>query len=248
MVGVGTTRTKSPHVLLDKVVQEEIDALRAKGELGDGYRVVHQCYVCCEAESRDLVNKLIAAGLTNREIIESCGGINARRKIAGDTRIIGGASLYTHRNEHFNVDKPAQAVLRRIIERRAAEQDRDYINGIGHAVTTYGVLEAIMVKGYAQVADENTQISVKDTILAATKLDELTNRDAAQQGMAEVLVKVDRILRAIREVVPEEYHEAILAHVEGRGTSPTAAIAESVVPAAIKEFTPDVRMDEGDEI
>ena len=246
------TRSVSDHLILSDVVRDEIERMHTAGELGDGYKTVSSCYVCCEVESRDLVNKLIAAGLTNREITDACGGINARRQNDGDNRIIRARNVWTHKTQHFNVDKPAQAVLREIAERRAAEQNRDFINGIAHIVTPYAVLEAAMVKGFANITDEATQISVRDTILSATKLDELTNRDASQKKMADLMWQVDRIINAIRDVVPEEYHAAILARVDGR-EAPTAvaAIAESVAETthqAIKTFTPDVKIDERDEL
>jgi hypothetical protein len=248
----GDTRTRAvdDHLILSDAVRDEIERMRAAGELGDGYRTVQSCYVCCEVESRDLVNKLIAAGLTNREIAEACGAINMRRADAGDERIIKARNIWVHKTQHFNIDKPAQAVLREIAERRATEQNRDFINGIAHIVTPYAVLESAMAKGFAEITDENTEIGVRNTILAATKLDELTNRDASQRKVADLMWQVDRIITAIREVVPEEYHQAILDRVDGRvAPTPVTAIAEHVTEtaeAAIREFTPQAKVDERD--
>lgn len=254
----GETRTRpvADHLILSDVVRDEVERMYAAGELGEGYRVVQSCFVCCETESRDLVNKLIAAGLTNREITEACSAINARRQNKGDNRIIKPRNVWVHKTQHFNVDKPAQAVLREIAERRATEQNQDFINGITHIVTPYAVLEGTMVKGWATITDEATQISVRDTILAATKLDELTNRDAGQKTIATLMYKMDRIMHAIRTIVPEQYHEAIVSMVtdefDGNAAPTTmAAISERVIEAgeeAIKEFTPVVKMDERDSL
>jgi hypothetical protein len=246
------TRTSpvSDALIVSDAVRDEIERMRAEGELGDGYRMVSSCYVCCEVESRDLVNKLIAAGLTNREITECCGAINSRRRDNNDDRVIKARNVWTHRTEHFNVDKPAQAMLREIAERRAAEQNRDFVNGIAHIVTPYAVLEGAMVKGYASITDEATQISVKDTILAAVKLDELTNRDAGSKTIASLMYKMDRIIGAIREIVPEQYHQAILDRIDDSAPQTAInAIVESVaesVDQTVKEFTPDTRPDERD--
>lgn len=248
------TRTSpvSASLIVSDAVRDEIERMRADGELGDGYRMVASCYVCCEVESRDLVNKLIAAGLTNREITESCASINARRTLAEDNRIIKARNVWVHRTEHFNVDKPAQALLREIAERRAAEQNRDFVNGIAHIVTPYAVLESAMVKGFASITDEETQISVRDTILAAVKLDELTNRDAGAKNIATLMHKMDKILTAIRVVVPEQYHAAILAMVEGSADQPMTAVqaitegVTNVAAEAVKTFTPDTKPDERD--
>ena len=124
----------------------EIEAARASGELDTP--TGPRCYVCCESESKKLVNSLLAAGLTNREIVECCEDINNRRRGKGDKRIINARNVWTHRRTHFDVDRPAMAVYREIMERRAEEANQDYINGIGHAITPYAVLETVMVKGY----------------------------------------------------------------------------------------------------
>lgn len=247
------TRTSpvSAHLIVSDVVRDEIERMHAEGELGDGYRTVSTCYVCCEVESRDLVNKLIAAGLTNREITECCGAINARRTDNDDNRIIKARNVWVHRTEHFNVDRPAQAMLREIAERRAAEQNRDFVNGIANIVTPYAVLEGAMVKGWASITDEATQITVRDTILAATKLDELTNRDAGSKTIASLMYKMDRIMKAIRIAVPEQYHSEILDIIDGEYEPQTAVAAitqrvTDVAAEAVKEFTPAMKPDERD--
>ena len=245
------------QLTLDESVRAEIEALRANGELGDGTRTEPRCHVCCEVESKELVNKLIAAGLTNREIAESCDAINARRRDANDDRIIGGRNVWWHRRQHFNVDKPAMAVMREILERRAEETSRDHVNGVGHAVTPYAVIESTMVRGYQErIANEAADPpSVKETIDAARMLHELTSKDAGTKKMADLMWKMDRIINAARTYVPVERQEEFLAMVEGRpvGSAPTAIdqVAESVHQSAeqvIREFTPPTHVDEEDEI
>lgn len=240
----------SRGLTLDQAALEEIERLYAAGELGGGYRTVPQCHICCDKESKDLVNRLIAAGLTNREIAETCGGINARRYAVNDTRIIDARKVYNHKRNHFNVDAPAMSVVRRIMERRAEEANQDHINGIGHAVTPYAVLETTMVKGYEHLALYATP-SVKETMDAAIKLHDMTRADAGQRKMADLLFQMDRIIAAIREVVPEKYHSAILARIEGREQPPLEAITDKVqqvATKAIKEFAPKTGVDERDEI
>src|SRR5512139_818879 len=110
-------------VTLDDRVAAEISQLRADGDLDYDYNHA-RCHVCCESEAKDLVNKLLAAGLTNREISEACGGINARRQQRGDERMIGPRNVWNHRRLHFNIDRPVQAAYRTIFERRAQEANR----------------------------------------------------------------------------------------------------------------------------
>jgi hypothetical protein len=234
---------------LDESVVAEIERLRAEGELGDGYKTVPQCYVCCEVESRELVNKLIAAGLTNREIAESCAGINSRRSLDKDKREIAARNIWYHRKNHFNVDEPALALYRDILERRAEEQQKDHLNGIGHAVTPYAVLETVMTKGYSLVTDPLVPITIKETMDAATKLHELTNRDAGQRQMAEVLATMNRIISAAQKFMDPTKYEDFVREVEGRG--PMQVLTERIedqATQAVKEFVMPTKVDERDEM
>lgn len=248
------TRSDITSLTIDQAALVEMERLWEAGELGDGYKVEPRCYVCCEEESRDLVNKLIAAGLTNRQIAESCRFINARRLDETDNgdapRLISARNILKHRREHFNVDRPAAAVARAILERRAEELNRDHINGIGHAVTGYALMETMMVRGYEALNAEGAPPpTYKEALDAAVKLHELTTRDAGQRKMAELIFSMQRIIDAAQEFVPPEQHENFLARVEGRPlTKPMAVLAETAMNATqqVRVFTPDIKMDEGD--
>jgi hypothetical protein len=239
---------------LDDTVAKEIERLAAEGELDpDIYKTSRRCYICCEKESQDLVNKLIAASLTNREITQACESINARRALTGDDRIINSRIVYKHRQNHFNIDKPSQAVYRAIAERRAAEANLDTVNGIGHHITTYAVLESMMVKGYQALTDEIAPPpTYKETMEASVRLHEMTNRDAGQRKMADLMSTMGRIIDAAQRFVPAENRDAFLAMVEGRTEERagiTQAITEKVAETtAIKEFAPSMTMDPDDEL
>jgi len=224
---------------------EEIERLYASGELGQGYRTVAQCYVCCEQESRELVNRLIACGLTNREITETCNFINNRRRDAGDSRIINAKSIWNHKRNHFD-----QSFVREIIERNAAKANIDHVNGIGHAITPYAVQETVMVKGFTQMMGENRAVSIKEMMDASKQYYEMTTRDAGQRKMADLMYRMDRILTAIWNVVPQEYHSEILRVVEGGdGRQPMEKAIDAVheqASKAVREFTPQMKMDEND--
>lgn len=232
---------------LPQAVQQELEELRERGELGDGSKTEPRCFVCCEAESKSLVNKLLAAGLTNREIAESCEFINRRRRSVGDVRIIEARNIWWHNKEHFKVDDPVRAVYRSITERYAEQVNIDHVNGVGTAVAPYAVLHVAMAKGFADLAAGNTHPTVKETLFAATKLHELTSADAGQKKMADMLYMMDRIIQAAQHYVPEDKHEEFLALVEGRIDSPMAALSERVYEqahAVVREFAPHSTRDE----
>jgi hypothetical protein len=244
-----------PNMTLSDAVLAEIETLRNNGELCPGPRTEPRCHVCCELESRDLVNKLIAAGLTNREIAESCESINFRRHEAGDERTIGARNVWWHRRTHFNIQKPAEAAARAILERRANDANIDYINGIGHAITPYAVIETLMVLGYRALTGENADApSYKEMMDAAVRLHEFTNADSSQRKMADMYKRMDLIIDTMNRVVPPQYHEAILASLAGReipAITPAEAVADNLHEAAhqvIKTFKPPTKQDEHDEI
>lgn len=245
------TRSSSFPQTLEQAVIDEIEEERRNGNLGDGYRTVPQCHVCCEIESKDLVNKLIAANLTNREIAETCSAINQRRAANDDERVITPRSVLVHRKNHFNVDDPAKAVLRAIVERRALAENYDVVNGTGHIVTPYAVMEVGMVKGMADMMQDDTHLTPKETLEFAKALHEFTNRDAGQRKMADLLYAMDRIIMAAQRFIPVEQHRAFLAAVEGTDdeVQPMQQITKMVAEKAegvIREFTPS-KSDEGDE-
>lgn len=227
---------------LSNAVLAEIEEARVDGKL-EFYHRRTRCYICCETESADLVNKLLAIGKSNREIIEALASINAHREEAGDKRLITAYGVAYHRRWHFNIDNPVQEAYRRIVERRAAEANLDVINGVDNIVTEYAVMETIMTKGYASVVSEETPVSVRETMDAASRLHEMSAKDASTRKMADLIYMFDRIVRAAQEFIPDELQEAFLARVEGK--SVIAALEENRTPS-VREFVP-ARHDEGDE-
>lgn len=240
------------QLTLSDAALQEIERAYLNGELGDGYKTVPQCYVCCEKEVRDFVNRQIGAGMTNREIAENCAYINGKRAEAGDTRMISPKVVWNHRRNHFNVHEPAKAFVRGIVERNAERANIDHINGIGHAVTPYAAMETVMAMGFDQVVNEARSISTKELIETSTKFHEMTTKDAGQRKMADLLYRMDRILTAIWNVVPEEYHQEILRVVEGNTKQEPMEKAiehvHEVAEKAVKEFTPNMTMDEDDQL
>jgi hypothetical protein len=240
-----------PKNTLDQAVIDEIEKYRDDGDLDFDEKCEPRCHICAEQESRELVNTLITAGLTNREITDKCRSINRRRAKEDDDRIIDARKVWSHRRNHYDTDRTA----REIIERRAQERGIDYINGTGHAITPYATIEAVMVKGMqkAILPDEGGVIpSVKETLDAATRLHDLTARDAGSQRMADIMATMDRIISAADKFVPDGQKEAFLAEVEGRQLSkPLAVITERVHEQAekvVKDFMPPRAFDEGDDV
>lgn len=233
------------HVLAEAVIAE-IERMTQAGEYDEICYTEPKCYVCCQPDSRDLVNRLIAEGMTNRDIAAACADINRKRAQAGDSRIISARGVWKHRKQHFNVDEPAAAVFRGIIERRAEEANKDFINGVGHAVTPYAVLEAIMVKGLHHIVDNNSVVGVREAMAAAAKLHELSANDAESRSRAQMMAKLERIISAAHELIPPERHEEFVARIEGREIQRELPTAQPV--QTIREFNATFSNDEEDEL
>ncbi|MGE5697103.1 MAG: hypothetical protein ACM4D3_18290 [Candidatus Sericytochromatia bacterium] len=168
--------------------------------------------MCRNDQIQAQVNQLLAEGSTYRGIFRSLKGENA----ALDQRDrVSWESVQHHAKRHFPVQNVARATYREILERRAAENAIDFANGVGTAITPLAYLEIIMVKGFQYLIDENTVVPYRDGARAAALLQELTRKDAGEQDIAPIYVKQQRIIDTMLEVVPEEYHEEILARLEG---------------------------------
>ena len=245
-----TSSAESPPHTLSAMVQAEIERARAAGDIQD---TVSKCPVCCEDESKRLVNSLLGAGLTNREITECCEAINTRRRANDDQRLISAYCVWKHR-QHLGFDAAAAAVYREILERRAQEDNQDYVNGIGHAITAYAVLETVMVKGYRGLTAEDEDAptpTIGETMKAAKDLHEMTKSDAGQRRMADLLYQMDRIVNAAQEFVPAHLQDAFLARVQGRDTAGLRVLSErahETAREAIREFSPSTKVDEDDEL
>lgn len=196
---------------IDDMISAEVEERR---EAGDMYVVPPEtrCRICQSDDTRVLVNKLLAHGLTYATILTILEPVNkARKKNAKINR----NSLYNHQQNHFNFQEPARAVYRTILQERAKEAEIDFVKGIGHAVDFYSYLETVMVKGYAQLTSDLDNVTVEMGMQAAVKLHEMTKKDAGVQQAAEQQYQMNKIISAVKEVVPEQYFSAILARING---------------------------------
>jgi hypothetical protein len=110
-------------------------------------------------------------------------------------------SIRTHTVRHFPVQNVAKATFRQILERRAQENGIDFIKGVATAITPLAFYETVMVKGYDTLVDSDTKVDVSTAMIAAGRLQALVESRAGQTTMADILVKVDRIIKAIKSTV-----------------------------------------------
>jgi hypothetical protein len=102
--------------------------------------------------------------------------------------------------------------------------------------------ETVMVKGYQKLVDQDTVVSVDQGAYAAKQLREIEKDSVGSEQMAEAHAQLARVVRVIREVVPENLHQQIMDILEGREVAP----ALQAPGRAVEEYDPMVDADDED--
>jgi hypothetical protein len=89
-------------------------------------------------------------------------------------------------------------------------------------LVSQAVLEAVQQRGYEALVSGEITPSVRDTLSASATLREIDREAEGQSSVAEAFSQLDNVIHTIREVVPTEYHEAIVARLEAGGRSSCA--------------------------
>ena len=210
---------------LDADIEREASRIPVPDQRPEG-----RCRICQSAESRDRVNKFLAYGMSPTEIVALVKDINEKRP---KNNRISYWSIYHHSKRHFDVQDPAQAAYRRILDRRAREHAENYTDGVTNLLTTYGFLEVIAQKGYENLIDPDTVVDFTEGVKASIKLHELT-RNAGDQETAELRRQVG----LLQQVVMEEADAATRTRIVSRLDEISGRNTEDVL---------DVDYDEDDE-
>jgi hypothetical protein len=189
-----------------------------------------RCRCCRDPGLRDRINRMIAGGFSLRAIYEGLAAVNtglpSNRRITVD-------SLQTHRSRHFDVQVGASAVWRRILEERLAADAVNYENGVMSLVTPRLYLETVVTRGYANLIDENAQVTLGEGLAAARELAKLAANDDQDQRWAEIHATQNRIIEVMRSL-DGEAQQIVLAKLDGRpwpppSGAPVLALVEGTV-------------------
>ncbi len=108
-----------------------------------------------------------------------------------------------------------KATYRRILERRAQQNGVDFVKGVATAITPMAFFETVMVKGYETLVDSGTEVDVNTGMIAAGRLQALIESRAGGTRIADLIVQMDCIIKAIHSTVPEELWPEILRKIDG---------------------------------
>lgn len=197
---------------VDKAVEAEILALSEDQQI-DLFRPSAQCRICRTEGAAQVTNKMLAHGATHQDVMDVLQPLNLRRKKNEQITL---NSIGHHARNHFPLEEAAQAVYRRIIEKRAEEAEIDFVKGVGGAVTALGFLDIVLKKGLENVVKDDVEVSVDQGIRAAKEIGAIeATRDASGNDINEARVQLNQIIEAVRlESTPEQW-DRIVARLKG---------------------------------
>ena len=196
-----------------------------------GFHPEPRCRVCRNDAVREKVNDLLARGVSYAATVRALGDENGRLDERDRVTV---DSVRNHAARHFPVQNAAKAVYREILERRARENAVDFVNGVATAITPMALYETVMVRAYETLVDPHTIVDVNTGMLAAGRLQALIESRAGEMSMAEVMVKMGRVIQAVRSTVPESMWPEIRRQLEGDDDA-----AEPVEEEEADAFYPD---------
>lgn len=168
------------------------------------------CRVCnAPNDLMKTVNYMLASGASYKDVERLIAPINASLPEGARIDYQG---IRRHQKSHLPYDADA---VRRILERRAEEAQQDFERGSNHLVGVAAYAEVMMKKGFASMANGEITVSPSEGLKAAEFLHRIEQESAGQDNAAETLATLNRIIQAVRAVVPERYWQRIMNHLDG---------------------------------
>lgn len=226
---------------IDEAVEREILAL-SEDQRVDLFRPATNCRICSTKGASEVANKMLSYGATHKDIMTVLAPMNSLRPKNDQITL---NSIGHHARNHFPLEEAANAVYRKLIEKRAEEAERDFINGVGGAVTALGFLDVVVQKGFENLIQEETVVSPDTAVRAAKELAAIeSQRNQDDTDIAEVMVKMNEVIEAVRMETDPETWGRIRARLSGEPEKPPLWEMEAIeVPVEEEEV---VGYDPGD--
>jgi hypothetical protein len=177
----------------------------------NGFHLQPRCRACRNDLVRKKVNAMLACGGSYAQIVRALGEDNVHLDKRDQVTV---DSVRTHTTRHFPVQQTAHATYREILERRARENQVDFVEGVAIALTPIAFYEVVMTKAFRTLVDDRTEVSVETGLRAAEKLQSVLDGRELGAEVLELKVQLGRISEAVRSVVPESMWGAISEKLE----------------------------------
>ena len=200
-------------------------------------RPERRCRVCKDPVSRDRVNRLLAYGMGPNEVVDYCGDLNEMRPERDQLTYW---SVYYHSRRHFNIQEPANASYRRILERHVRAHTDTLVGGVQNLLTVYGFLEVVAQKGFETLMAPDTTVDYTKGLDAMITLHHLTQDGSPDQEVAELRRQVGLLQRVVLEEADEETRRRIMTRIDELA-GPSEALDVDVVSDEDDEqgYSPD---------
>ena len=123
-------------------------------------------------------------------------------------------SIRNHCGRHFPVQNVAKATYREILERRAKANGVDFVEGVATAITPIAFFETVMVKSYETLVDSDTKVDVNTGIVAAGRLQSLTDSRDYDHELLVMKVQMAAICAAVKSTVPQSMWGEIIEKLD----------------------------------
>ena len=211
----------------------------------NGFHLEPRCRICRNDSVRGKVNQMLAMGAPYAGIVRALAADNAKLDKCDRITI---DSVRNHTAKHFPVQQTAHAIYRAILERRARENQVDFVEGVATALTPLAFFEVVMVKAFRTLVDDGTEVSVETGLRAAEKLQSALDGHERATEVLELKVQLGRINEAVRSVVPQSMWAQIIRALDEVEQHPGPLDVEAdALDDADDPFDPMEFADEDDE-
>jgi hypothetical protein len=185
----------------------------------NGFHLEPRCRVCRNDQVRKTINDLLATGASYAQIVRALAADNAKLDKRDQVTI---DSVRTHTTKHFPVQQTTHATYQEILERRARENQVDFVEGVAIALTPMALYEVVMNKAFRTLVDDGAEVSVETGLRAAEKLQSVLDGRKRGTDVLELKVQLDQIIDAVKSTVPRQMWAAIVEKLDEAEQHPEA--------------------------
>ena len=169
-----------------------------------------RCRVCSAGNDvLQLVNSLLANGATYRDV---CRAVESLNGTLPKNKQLTYQSIRMHQKMHMPFEA---AAIREIIEKRAQDAQKNFIEGEGTILTPAAYAEVMMVKAHMQLMDEDQKVYPSEGLAAAAALHRFVSDEQGSLDAAQAVSQLGKIIEAVRAICSPDQMKMILNILDG---------------------------------